>query len=125
MNKINAILKKYWEIEKVNQFYETLQSKVLSYKVECLEYFIEDIFRENPKIKSSEIIKLAQNMDAFINAEEFLIDFFRCTETPEGEAVIARLENDSDEVQRLVEGLVKSKKIRVKENENEFIVMYV
>ncbi|MGL5124816.1 MAG: HepT-like ribonuclease domain-containing protein, partial [Fusobacteriaceae bacterium] len=44
-------------------------------------------------------------------------------EIPEGEAVIARLENDSDEVQRLVEGLVKSKKIRVKEN--EFIVMYL
>ncbi|MGL5049165.1 MAG: hypothetical protein ACRC6E_00855, partial [Fusobacteriaceae bacterium] len=76
-------------------------------------------------IKSSEIIKLAQNMDAFLSREEFLIDFFKCTETPEGEAVIARLENDSDEVQRLVEGLVKSKKIRVVENENEFIVMYV
>ncbi|MGL4999285.1 MAG: hypothetical protein ACRC5T_09980, partial [Cetobacterium sp.] len=110
---------------KVDEFYETLQSKVLSYKIECLEYFIEDILRENPLIKSSEIIKLAQNMDAFVSCEEFLIDFFKCTETPEADAVIARLDNDSDEVQRLVEGLVKSKKIRVKENENEFIVMYL
>ncbi|MGL5049007.1 MAG: hypothetical protein ACRC6E_00035 [Fusobacteriaceae bacterium] len=125
MDKINAILKKYWEIEKVNQFCENLQSKVLSYKVECLEYFIEDIFMENPLIKSSEIIKLAQNMDAFLSREEFLIDFFRCTETPEGEAVIARLENDPEEVDKLINGLLALKKIRVKENENEFIVMYL
>ncbi|MGL5982367.1 MAG: hypothetical protein ACRCZR_03480 [Cetobacterium sp.] len=125
MDKMKAILKKYWIVEKVDEFCENLQSSVLSYKVECLEYFIEDIFRENPKIKSSEIIRLAQNMDAFVSSEEFLIDFFKCTKTPEADAIISRLENDSDEVQRLVEGLVKSKKIKVKENENEFIVMYL
>ncbi|MGL5052844.1 MAG: hypothetical protein ACRC5W_04535 [Cetobacterium sp.] len=117
MDKIKKTFYKYWSKEKADKFYETLESTVLVYKIECLEYFIEDIFMENPLIKSSEIIKLAQNMDAFVSREEFLIDFFKCTETPEGEAVIARLENDSDEVQRLVEGLVKSKKIRAKENE--------
>ncbi|MGL5982970.1 MAG: hypothetical protein ACRCZR_06555, partial [Cetobacterium sp.] len=64
-------------------------------------------------------------MDAFINAEEFLIDFFKCIKTPEGDAVANRLENNPEEVERLLNGLLASKKIRVKENAEEFIVWYV
>ena len=64
-------------------------------------------------------------MDAFTDAEEFLIDFFKSTRTPEGDAVAARLEDNPEEVERLLNGLLASKRIRVKENENEFIVWYL
>lgn len=125
MDKIKKIFYKYWDKEKSDKFYESLESSVLSYKVECLEKFIEDIFEENPNVKRDEILRYAKNMDAFTDAEEFLIDFFRSTRTPEGDAVATRLEDNPEEVERLLNGLLASKKIRVKENENEFIVWYI
>lgn len=124
MNKIKEILYKYWSKEKSDKFYETLESSVLTYKVECLEKFIEEILKENPEVKRDELLKYAQNMDAFSNAEEFLIDFFKSTRTPEGDAVAARLEDNPEEVERFLTALLSSKKIRVKESENEFIVWY-
>lgn len=125
MDKVRETFYKYWNKEKSDTFYKTLESSVLSYKLECLEKFIEDIFKENPSVKRDEILRYAKNMDAFIDAEEFLIDFFKCTKTPEGDAIAARLEGNSEEVQRFLSGLLASKKIRVKENENEFIVWYI
>ena len=125
MNKIKKIFYKHWSKEKSDKFYESLESSVLSYKVECLEKFIEDIFEENPSVKRDEILRYAKNMDAFTDAEEFLIDFFKSTRTPEGDAVAARLEDNPEEVERLLNGLLASKRIRVKENENEFIVWYL
>lgn len=125
MDKIKKIFYKYWNKEKSDKFYETLESSVLSYKVDCLEKFIEDIFEENPSVKRDEILRYAKNMDAFTDAEEFLIDFFKSTRTPEGDAIAARLEDNPEEVERLLNGLLASKKIRIKENENEFIVWYV
>ena len=125
MDKIKKIFYKHWNKEKSDKFYETLESSVLSYKVDCLEKFIEDIFEENPSVKRDEILRYAKNMDAFTDAEEFLIDFFNSTRTSEGNAVAARLEDNPEEVERLLNGLLASKRIRVKENENEFIVWYV
>lgn len=125
MDKIKKTFYKYWSKEKADKFYETLESTVLVYKIECLEKFIEEIFIENPAVKRDEILKYARNMDAFINAEEFLIDFFKCIKTPEGDAVANRLEDNPEEVERLLNGLLTSKKIRVKENAEEFIVWYV
>ena len=125
MDKIKKIFYKHWNKEKSDKFYETLESSVLSYKVDCLEKFIEDIFEENPSVKRDEILRYAKNMDAFTDAEEFLIDFFKSTRTLEGDIVAARLENNPEEVERLLNGLLASKKIRVKENENEFIVWYI
>ncbi|MGL4802057.1 MAG: hypothetical protein ACRC18_07300 [Cetobacterium sp.] len=125
MDKVRETFYKNWPKEKADKFYEVLQSSVLSYKIECLEKFIEDIFEENPSIKRDEILRYAKNMDAFTDAEEFLIDFFKSTRTPEGDVVAARLEGNSEEVERLLNGLLASKKIRVKENENEFIVWYI
>lgn len=125
MDKIKEVFYKYWDKKKSDKFYESLESSVLSYKVECLEKFIEDIFEENPSVKRDEILRYAKNMDAFTNAEEFLIDFFKSTRTPEGDAVAARLEHNPEEVERLLNGLLASKRIRVKENENEFIVWYI
>ena len=125
MDKIKKIFYKHWSKEKSDKFYETLESSVLSYKVDCLERFIEDIFEENPSVKRDEILRYAKNMDAFSDAEEFLIDFFKSTRTPEGDSVAARLENNPEEVERLLNGLLASKRIRVKENENEFIVWYI
>lgn len=125
MDKIKKIFYKHWSKEKSDKFYESLESSVLSYKVECLEKFIEDIFEENPSVKRDEILRYAKNMDAFTDAEEFLIDFFKSTRTSEGNAVAARLEDNPEEVERLLNGLLASKRIRVKENENEFIVWYL
>lgn len=125
MDKIKEVFYKYWDKEKSDKFYESLESSVLSYKVECLEKFIEDIFEENPSVKRDEILRYAKNMDAFTNAEEFLIDFFKSTRTPEGDAVATRLEDNPEEVERLLSGLLASKRIRIKENENEFIVWYI
>ncbi|MGL5623689.1 hypothetical protein [Cetobacterium sp.] len=125
MDKIKEIFYKHWDKEKSDKFYESLESSVLSYKVECLEKFIEDIFEENPGVKRAEILRYTKNMDAFTDAEEFLIDFFKSTRTPEGNAVAARLEGNPEEVERLLNGLLASKRIRVKENENEFIVWYL
>lgn len=125
MNIIKNTLYKYWSKEKTDKFYETLESTILVYKIECLEKFIEDILKENPEVKRDELLKYAQNMDAFSNAEEFLIDFFKSTRTAEGDAVAARLEDNPIEVERFLEGLLASKRIKVKENENEFIVWYI
>lgn len=125
MDKVRETFYKNWSKEKSDKFYEVLQSSVLSYKIECLEKFIEDIFQENPQVKRDEILRYAKNMDAFTNADEFLIDFFKSTRTPEGDAIAARLEDNSEEVERLLSGLLASKRIRIKENENEFIVWYV
>lgn len=125
MNKIEETLYKYWSKDKSDKFYKTLESSVLSYKVDCLEKFIEDIFLENPNVKRDELLRYTKNMDAFVNAEEFLIDFFKSTRTPEGDAVASRLEENPDEVERLLNGLLISKKIRIKEDENELIVWYI
>lgn len=125
MDKIKKIFYKHWSKEKSDKFYEILESSVLSYKVECLEKFIEDIFEDNPSVKRDEILRYAKNMDAFTDAEEFLIDFFKSTRTSEGNVIAARLEDNPEEVERLLSGLLASKKIRVKENENEFIVWYI
>ena len=125
MDKIKEVFYKHWDKEKSDKFYESLKSSVLSYKVECLEKFIEDIFEENPSVKRDEILRYAKNMDAFTDAEEFLIDFFKSTRTSEGNAVAERLENNPEEVERLLNGLLTSKRIKVKENENEFIVWYL
>lgn len=125
MNIIKNTLYKYWSKEKTDKFYETLESTILVYKIECLEKFIEDILKENPEVKRDELLKYAQNMDAFSNAEEFLIDFFKSTRTAEGDAVAARLEDNPAEVQRFLTALLVSKKIRIKENGNEFIVWYI
>lgn len=125
MDKIKKIFYKYWDKDKSDKFYESLESSVLSYKVECLEKFIEDIFEENPNVKRDEILRYTKNMDAFTDAEEFLIDFFKSTRTPEGDAIATRLEDNPEEVERLLNGLLASKRIRVKENENEFIVWYI
>ncbi|MGL5723843.1 hypothetical protein, partial [Cetobacterium sp.] len=73
----------------------------------------------------NELLTYAKNMDAFSNAEEFLIDFFKSTRTAEGDAVAARLEDNPAEVERFLTALLVSKKIRTKENGNEFIVWYI
>lgn len=125
MDKVRETFYKHWSKEKSDKFYEVLQSSVLSYKIECLERFIEEIFEENPSVKRDEILRYAKNMDAFTDAEEFLIDFFKSTRTPEGDTVAARLEDNPEEVERLLNGLLSSKKIRVREKENEFIVWYI
>ncbi|MGL4873829.1 MAG: hypothetical protein ACRCZO_06980 [Cetobacterium sp.] len=125
MNKIKETLYKYWSKEKTDKFYETLESTVLVYKIECLEKFIEEILKVNPDVKRDELLKYTQNMDAFSNAEEFLIDFFKSTRTAEGDAVAARLEDNPIEVERFLTALLASKKIRVRENGNEFIVWYI
>ena len=125
MNKGRETFYKYWDKEKSDTFYKTLESSVLSYKIECLEKFIEEIFKENPSVKRDEILRYTKNMDAFTDAEEFLIDFFKSTRTPEGDVIAARLEDNPEEVERLLNGLLASKRIRVKENENEFIVWYI
>lgn len=125
MDKVRETFYKYWDKEKSDTFYKTLESSVLSYKLECLEKFIEDIFKENPSVKRDEILKYAKNMDAFTDAEEFLIDFFKCTRTPEGDAIATRLKDNSEEIERFLNGLLASKKIRIKENESEFIVWYL
>lgn len=125
MDKVRETFYKHWSKEKSDKFYEILQSSVLSYKIECLERFIEEIFEENPGVKRDEILRYTKNMDAFTDAEEFLIDFFKSTKTPEGDAVAARLEDNPEEVERLLNGLLALKKIRVKEKENEFIVWYI
>ncbi|MGL5367983.1 MAG: hypothetical protein ACRDAG_06715, partial [Cetobacterium somerae] len=78
-----------------------------------------------PNVKRDEILRYTKNMDAFTDAEEFLIDFFKSTRTPEGDAIATRLEDNPEEVERLLNGLLASKRIRVKENENEFIVWYI
>ncbi|MGL4862617.1 MAG: hypothetical protein ACRC4T_05775 [Cetobacterium sp.] len=125
MDKVRETFYKHWNKDKCDKFYEVLQSSVLSYKIECLEKFIDDIFEENPSVKIDEILRYTKNMDAFTNAEEFLIDFFRSTRTPEGDAVAARLKDNPEEVERLLNGLLASKRIKVKESENEFIVWYI
>lgn len=125
MDKVRETFYKHWSKEKSDTFYKTLESSVLNYKLECLEKFIEDIFNENPAVKRDEILRYAKNMDAFTDAEEFLIDFFKCTRTPEGDAIAARLEDNPEEVERFLNGLLTSKKIRIKENEHEFIVWYL
>lgn len=125
MNKIKETLYKYWSREKTDKFYEILESTVLVYKIECLEKFIEEILKENPEVKTDELLRYAKNMDAFSNAEEFLIDFFRSTRIAEGDVAAARLENNPVEVDRFLEELLTSKKIRIKESENEFIVWYI
>ena len=125
MDKVRETFYKHWNKEKSDTFYKTLESSVLSYKLECLEKFIEEIFEENPGVKRDEILRYAKNMDAFTDAEEFLIDFFKSTRTLEGDAVAARLEDNPEEVERLLSGLLTSKRIRVKENETEFIVWYI
>ena len=125
MDKVMETFYKYWSKEKSDRFYEVLQSSVLSYKIECLEKFIEDIFRDNPQVKRDEILRYTKNMDAFSDAEDFLIDFFKSTRTPEGDAVAARLEDNPEEVERLLNGLLTSKRIKVKESENELIVWYI
>ena len=125
MDKVREAFYKNWSKEKSDKFYDVLQSSVLSYKIECLEKFIEEIFKENPSVKRDEILRYTKNMDAFTYAEEFLIDFFKSTRTPEGDVIAARLEDNPEEVERLLNGLLASKRIRVKENENEFIVWYI
>lgn len=125
MKKIEETLYKYWSKERTDKFYEILESSVLTYKVECLEKFIEEILKENPNVNEDELLRYIKNMDAFCNAEEFLIDFFKSTRTAEGDAVAARLEDNPKEVERFLEGLLTSKRIRIKERENEFIVWYV
>ena len=125
MDKIKATFYKYWSKEKADKFYETLERTILVYKIECLENFIEEIFEENPEVKRDEILKYARNMDAFLNAEEFLIDFFKSTRMPEGAAIARRLEDNPEEVERFLKGLLASKKIRVRENEHDFIVWYI
>ncbi|MGL5545235.1 MAG: hypothetical protein ACRDB6_09015 [Cetobacterium sp.] len=125
MNKLKQILEKYWSTEKANIFCETLEKSVPLYKIECLEIFIEDIFTINPKISSSDILSYTKNMDAFFNSEEFLIDFFKCTKTIEGDLIASKLENNPLEVERLINELLKKGKIKFKENENQFIVWYL
>lgn len=125
MDKVRETFYKNWSKEKSDKFYEVLQSSVLSYKIECLEKFIEEIFEENPSVKRDEILRYTKNMDAFTHAEEFLIDFFKSTRTLEGDAIAARLEDNPEEVERLLNGLLSSKRIRIKEKENEFIVWYI
>lgn len=125
MNKIKQVLKKYWPSEKVNIFYEKLETSFPVYKIECLEIFIEDIFIQNPKVSSSDIFSYTKDMDAFLNSEEFLIDFFKSTETFEGNLIASKLENNPLEVERIIDGLLKKEKIKFKENENQFIVWYL
>ena len=125
MNIIKNTLYKYWSKEKTDKFYETLESTILVYKIECLEKFIEEILKENPEVKRNELLTYTKNMDAFSNAEEFLIDFFKSTRTPQGDAVAARLEDNPEEVERFLTALLSSKKVRVKESESEFIVWYI
>ncbi|MGL4788282.1 MAG: hypothetical protein ACRCWZ_00850, partial [Cetobacterium sp.] len=61
----------------------------------------------------------------FLNSEEFLIDFFKSTETFEGNLIASKLENNPLEVERIIDGLLKKEKIKFKENENQFIVWYL
>ncbi|MGL5575979.1 hypothetical protein [Cetobacterium sp.] len=74
IDKIRKTFYKRWSKEKSDIFYKTLESSVLSYKLECLEKFIENIFEENLAVKRDEILRCAKNMDAFTDAEEFLVD---------------------------------------------------
>lgn len=125
MDKVRETFYRHWNKEKSDTFYKTLESSVLSCKLEYLEKFIEEIFEENPSVKRDEILRYAKNMNAFTDAEEFLIDFLKSTRTSEGDAVAARLEGNPEEVEILLNGLLASKRIRIKEKESEFIVWYI
>lgn len=124
MEKIREIFYKYWAREKSDKFYETLKSSVLSYKIDCLEKFIEDIFKDNPTVKRDEILRYARNMDSFSDAEEFLTEFFSIDKTAEGENILAKLEEDPKEMSKILDRLLISKQIKFKETKNEFIVWY-
>lgn len=124
MEKIREIFYKYWTREKSDKFYETLKSSVLSYKIDCLEKFIEDIFKDNPTVKRDEILRYTRNMDSFSDAEEFLTEFFSIDKTAEGENILAKLEEDPKEMSKILDRLLISKQIKFKETKNEFIVWY-
>ncbi|MCQ8211186.1 hypothetical protein NON08_01210 [Cetobacterium somerae] len=124
MEKIREIFYKHWTKEKSDKFYETLKSSVLSYKIDCLEKFIEDIFKENPNVKRDEILRYTRNMDSFTDAEEFLVEFFSTDKTAEGEGVLAKLEEDPEEIKKILNRLLMSKQVKIKETKNEFIVWY-
>lgn len=125
MKIIKENLLKIWDNGRVESFSEELEKTFPVYKIECLEKFIEDIVSEDPMISEEKLKRYCKNMDAFIDAEEFLVDFFKSTRTTEGDAVATRLKDNPEEVERLVDGLLSLKKIRVKEKENEFIVWYL
>ncbi|MEG2352943.1 MAG: hypothetical protein RSB33_06565 [Cetobacterium sp.] len=125
MKIIKENLLKIWDNGRVESFSKELEKNFPVYKTECLEKFIENIVAEEPIISEEKLKRYCKNMDAFIDAEEFLVDFFKSTRTPEGDAVAAKLEDNPEEVERLLDGLLSLKKIRVKENENEFIVWYL
>lgn len=125
MKKIKEILEKYWDNNRVEKFCENLEREVLSYKVECLERFLEDIFIENPNVNENELIRFAKNMDAFVNSEEFLVDFFKGIKTPEGDTIAEKLKGNDEEIERVVGELLKLGKIKIIENESEFLVWYI
>ncbi|MGL5087880.1 MAG: hypothetical protein ACRC6Z_00230 [Cetobacterium sp.] len=125
MNKIKKTFYKYWSKEKSDKFYETLESTILVYKIECLENFIEEIFEENPEIKRAEILKYARNMDEFNDSEEFLVDFFNFTRIPEGDSIIKKFKDNPEEIKKYLAGLLHSKKIKFKEKKNTFVVWYM
>ncbi|MGL5052310.1 MAG: hypothetical protein ACRC5W_01795 [Cetobacterium sp.] len=125
MNKIKKTFYKYWSKEKSDKFYETLESTILVYKIECLENFIEEIFEENPDVKRAEILKYARNMDEFNDSEEFLIDFFSFTRIPEGDSIVKKFKDNPEEIKKYLAGLLCSKKIKFKEKNNTFVVWYM
>ncbi|MGL5592723.1 hypothetical protein [Cetobacterium sp.] len=51
----------------------------------------------------------------------YIVEYYP-TRIPEGDAIASRLEENPDEVERLLNELLISKKIRIKEDENELIV---
>ena len=117
-------LSKIWKNDRIEKFYKSIEKHCKLYKIECLEKFIIEIIDGNEKVEEKDLIRYCNNMDAYVSDTEFMIDFFRAIRTPEGDAVAKRIEDDHEEVLRMVEGLKSSGKIEYKESPEEFIVWY-
>lgn len=122
--ELREALKLVWNEERIDKFIKELEGEVSSYKIDCLEKFIEDIIENDKLVDETKLKRYCKNMDAFENGRAFLFDFFTAIKTPEGDIVAERVQEDEDEANRIIENLIERGAISVKEVPGEFIVWY-
>lgn len=98
-------LKKLWNEERANNFFNEIVEKIDEDQMECLSKMIIYIAEKTPDLDEIKLREIVGNLDTFEGPLEFLEYFFKMTQPDLVESTMKNLKADPEEVIDMLESI--------------------
>ncbi|MGB6127600.1 MAG: hypothetical protein WBG30_02525 [Psychrilyobacter sp.] len=98
-------LKKLWNEERANNFFNEIVEKIDEDQMECLSKMIIYIAEKTPDLDEIKLREIVGNLDTFDGPLEFLEYFFKMTQPDLVESTMENLKADPEEVIDMLESI--------------------